>query len=269
MKRFQKKLLTFLLAFAMVATVVTPATLTVSAATKTPAKVTKVQEKSATEKSITVKWKKAKNASGYEVWTSTKELEGFKKAATVTSAKKLTATVKKASGKKMKASGSYYVKVKAYYKSGKTKTYGEESAVVKMYTSPNKTGKFNYNDSNMTVTWKKVKNATGYELRIYDRTVDTDDVDDTTDDVDDTDDADDADDEDEAEEVDSDSDALIDTITIKKQKTVKYSVEDYLEEGGSYEVRIYPYLKTKVANKNVVLYGSYRSVSFTVPLETE
>ena len=122
-----------------------------------------------------------------------------------------------------------------------------------------------------------MKNATGYELRIYDRSVDTDDVDDTTDDVDDTDDADDADDEDEAEyedddeaeEVDSDSDALIDTITIKKQKTVKYSVEDYLEEGGRYEVRIYPYLKTKVANKNVVLYGSYRSVSFTVPLETE
>lgn len=101
-------------------TISSKATADYSAATKTvtlsvaPEKLKKYTLSSGA-KSLTVSWKKSTYANGYEVWTSTDKK--FKKAK-ITKTSKLKCTVKKlTSGKK------YYVKVRAYKKSGKKYAY--------------------------------------------------------------------------------------------------------------------------------------------------
>lgn len=58
---------------------------------------------------LTVNWNRRKEASGYQVYTSTKQSSGYKRAATIT--KNTTLTLKKTGYKKGK---TYYIKVRSY-----------------------------------------------------------------------------------------------------------------------------------------------------------
>lgn len=91
-----------------------------------PAKVkslkAKVPKNKKTKKSVKFTWKKAKNATAYQIYISKKKKSGYKKQATTTSLKK-TLKLKK---------GTYYVKVRAYNKSGNFYKYGKFSTVLKV-----------------------------------------------------------------------------------------------------------------------------------------
>ena len=79
-----------------------------------PAK-TKITKKKATKKKITLKLKKVKGATGYQVMYSLKK--NFKGKKNINT-KKRTVVIKR------KKSGKYYVKVRAYKKIGKKYVYG-------------------------------------------------------------------------------------------------------------------------------------------------
>lgn len=85
---------------------------------------TKIKKLKAGKKKVTIKWKKLKGVSGYEVYMSTKKTKGFKKITTIKKAKKIKFTKKKLKSKK-----TYYFKVRAFKKIGKAKVYGPFSKV--------------------------------------------------------------------------------------------------------------------------------------------
>lgn len=68
----------------------------------------KVVKSKKAKKSVKLTWKKASRAKGYQVYVSKKNKKHFKKSATVKKTKK-TLKLKK---------GTYYVKVRAYNKTG-------------------------------------------------------------------------------------------------------------------------------------------------------
>ena len=72
-----------------------------------------------------LKWKRAANASGYEVYASDQSASGFKKAATVAKGTTLTATINNLTSKKKK-----YFKVRAYIKTASGNIYSAYSSVV-------------------------------------------------------------------------------------------------------------------------------------------
>ena len=74
------------------------------------------------KKSVKLTWKKVSNAKGYQVYISKKKKSGYKKTATVIKAK-TTLKLKK---------GTYYVKVRAYNKSGSATKKGAFSSPVKV-----------------------------------------------------------------------------------------------------------------------------------------
>lgn len=88
-----------------------------------PKKVTGVKVKAA-KKKVTVSWTKIKKATGYQIQYATKN--NFKNAKKV-SVKSTSKVIKKLKSKK-----TYYVKVRAYTKSGKKTVYGSYSKVVKV-----------------------------------------------------------------------------------------------------------------------------------------
>lgn len=91
---------------------------------KKPAKVKIKSAKNIKKKTIVVKYKKASNAKGYQVWWATsKKFKKAKKKFT----KKTTYKIKKLKKKK-----TYYIKVRAYNLNGKAKIYGAYSKVKKV-----------------------------------------------------------------------------------------------------------------------------------------
>lgn len=74
---------------------------------------------------LTVKWQKDKKATGYQI--SYSDHKKMKKAKTIWVKKNQTSVILK----KLKAGRTYYVKVRSYKKSGKTKVYGSYSKVKK------------------------------------------------------------------------------------------------------------------------------------------
>lgn len=104
--------------------------------TVVPANVKAKSAALASTTSAKVTWGKAKGASGYYVYMSTKKNSGYKKAATVKGAKKTSATIKN-----LELGKTYYFKVKAYGKAGK-----------KTYTSKK------YSSAMSVRTWKMVWN---------------------------------------------------------------------------------------------------------------
>lgn len=92
----------------------------VQAAVKKPAKVTILSVKSSSAGKITVKWKKVSKAKGYQIAYS--QNSEFKTQKTV----KITGTSKTISG--LSKGKKYYVRVRAYKKSGKTTKYGKWSS---------------------------------------------------------------------------------------------------------------------------------------------
>lgn len=87
-----------------------------------PTKVTGVKAK-AGKKYMTVSWKKAKNAKGYQVTYAANK--SFK------AAKKVTTTKTTAKLKKLKSKKTYFVKVRAYRKANGKTLYGSYSNIVK------------------------------------------------------------------------------------------------------------------------------------------
>ncbi len=200
---------------------------------KKPGKVSSVKEVSATSNSIIISWKKTKNATGYEVYTSTKKSSGFKKVKTISKASTVKCTVKKASGKKMSANKTYYVKVRAFHKSGNEKKTGSYSAVLKVFTAPSKVSSLKctgYDASSIRVKWSKVKGANGYVVCAVE---DWEDVEEA------------------------------DTYTTKK---LNYTVSDLFGD-TSYKLYVYPYKQITMAGKKIKIYGDRKSISVTLPDE--
>ena len=99
----------------------------VSAKTKNKP-VTISSAKSNKSKRINVKWKKRKAISGYEVmWSTSKNFKKNFLSVKVSGAKKSSTTLKTARSKK-----NYYVRVRAYKKSGKKYTYYSWSKTIKV-----------------------------------------------------------------------------------------------------------------------------------------
>lgn len=78
-------------------------------------------------KSVTVSWKKIKNAKGYKVYISNKSKKGYKVRATIKGNAKTKCVIKKLKSKK-----TYYIKVAAYTGSGKKAVVCKQSAAVKV-----------------------------------------------------------------------------------------------------------------------------------------
>ena len=87
-----------------------------------------ISKKTAKSRALQVTYAKLSGVSGYEVSYSTDKK--FKKAQTKT----VTTTKNKVTVKKLKAKKTYYVRVRAYTTSGKTKLYGAWSTAVKVKT---------------------------------------------------------------------------------------------------------------------------------------
>ena len=96
---------------------------------KTPASV----KAKAKVRDVTVSFKKSAKASGYEIWCRTGSKGSYKKAATLTSGKKVKKVFKDKKG------GTYYYKVRAYKKSGKKKIYTDFGKAVKVKVDPGAT----------------------------------------------------------------------------------------------------------------------------------
>lgn len=85
------------------------------------AKISSVKKLSGSKARVT--WKKVSGASGYEVYISTKKNNGYKRVKTVSGEKKLNTTISS-----LKKKQKYYIKVRAYKKSG-SKYYGSYSSI--------------------------------------------------------------------------------------------------------------------------------------------
>ena len=78
---------------------------------------------------VSLKWKKVNNAVGYKIYRSTKSNSGYKCVATVKKTKTVSWTDKKAKKKK-----TYYYRIRAYKKSGKSTIYSKYSLVKRVKT---------------------------------------------------------------------------------------------------------------------------------------
>lgn len=104
-----------------------------------------------------LKWKKVSGASGYQIFRATSEKGKYKCVKTVTG---LTATLPSHSGNK-----PYYYKVRAYKSVDGVRTFGEFSAVRSCAPkTPSSVRTKAQAGRKIKVTWKKVSNATGYEV---------------------------------------------------------------------------------------------------------
>ena len=111
--------------------------------------------------SITLKWDKVENATGYIVYMATKKTATYTKITTIT--KNTTLKYKKAG---LNPGQTYYFKVRAYIKENENKKYGSYSKILEASTKTEKPTieKVSTTSKNATVKWNKVENATGYEV---------------------------------------------------------------------------------------------------------
>lgn len=79
------------------------------------------------KKKVTLKWKKSKGASGYQIYRSTKKKSGYKCVKKITKGSTVFYT-----DKKVKSGKTYYYKIRAYKKVGGTTKYGGWSPVKKV-----------------------------------------------------------------------------------------------------------------------------------------
>ena len=79
------------------------------------------------KKKVTLKWKKDKKASGYEIYMSKKKNSGYKKVRTIKTNGKITYTKKK-----LKSNKKYFFKIRSYKKIGKNYVFGRFSNAKKV-----------------------------------------------------------------------------------------------------------------------------------------
>lgn len=110
-----------------------------------------------TYQSVKLSWKKVKGAAGYQVYRSTSKKGKYKKVKTT----KATSWT----NRKLTTGKTYFYKVRAYKKSGKTvySTFSKASKVIPRTKAPS--FKLTAGNNCIKVSWKKVSGADGY--RIY------------------------------------------------------------------------------------------------------
>lgn len=124
-----------------------------------PAKVTGVTDKTQEQKSITIKWNKVSGATGYEIYKYDTSKKKYLKVNTTTGISY------KVTG--LKAATTYQFKVRAYRTENGVNYYGDYSAAIKL-TTKTKTpaiSKFTAGKKNLTVKYKKVSGASGYQIQ--------------------------------------------------------------------------------------------------------
>lgn len=157
-----KKIYKLLLCTFMCITVIFTCSAVISAASKV-AKVKSVKVSSVTETTVKLKWKKTSGVTGYRVYKYSSKKDKY---VYIGKTKKTTYT-----DSSLTAGKTYKYKVRAYKTKNKKTTYGAYSSAVKAVTAPKKvTGiKTTYvGSSNVSLSWKKAKGASGYEVFIYD-----------------------------------------------------------------------------------------------------
>lgn len=126
-----------------------------------PGKVSAPTLKSKSSGQITMSFGKVLNANGYEIAYSTSKK--FTKSTTKTATVIGTSNILT----KLTPGKTYYVKVRAYAWFGMTKVYGDYSSVKNITLAPNRANApalKNSKSKQLTVSFKKVANAKGYEI---------------------------------------------------------------------------------------------------------
>lgn len=125
----------------------------------TPLKVKGQKQSVSNAKNVTIKWNKIKGVSGYEVYRATRKNGTYKKVKTIKG------NNPKFKQSKLKSSTTYYYKIRAYKKVGKTYIYGEYSNVLSARTRPAAPkAKVVSGKKRAEITWNKVARADGYEV---------------------------------------------------------------------------------------------------------
>lgn len=158
MKHFRKVLIS--LCFALLCLAFLPGT---AQAASAPSKVKNLKA-TAGEATVTLKWKRVSNASGYYIYRVNTTDNTLTRIATVTSTKITTAKVKKLSN-----GTKYTFCVSAFKKSGSKRTEGKKSSYVSATPMPTKPAVpslkvSSCGDGKVVLKWNKVAKATGYEV---------------------------------------------------------------------------------------------------------
>ncbi len=127
-----------------------------------PNKTNGVKVSSKSTSTLTIKYNKVQNVSGYVIYKYNPNSKTYKYYG------KTKNTTYKIS--KLKAGTIYKIKVKAYKTVGKTDYYGEYSQILTAITTPNKVTKLKTKSktrNKLNITWKKVSNASGYKVYVY------------------------------------------------------------------------------------------------------
>ena len=169
-----KKYISVLISIVIVLSMISGTASVADAATLS--KVSGVEVISKTTTSVKLKWKKVSKATGYQIYCSTSKSKDFKKAKTINGGKTISATVSK-----LKSNKTYYFKVRAINNKAKgkfsktvsdktKKEWGTISNVkIKLY------GVCDYYSwekegpgfACVTVDFKEVKDADGYQVKLY------------------------------------------------------------------------------------------------------
>ena len=156
MKKTLNKALCLLLCLAMLS----PAfSLCVFAAGKKPEAVKGLKAASITAESITLSWKKTKNADGYRVYCLNKKTGKWVSDGTVTKPQY--------TDKKLSPGSVYSYRVRAFSKSGSKKVFGAYSTQLNVLTNPNAASSLKVNSvtgSSISISWKAGAGASGYEV---------------------------------------------------------------------------------------------------------
>ena len=126
-----------------------------------PGKVASLQSYNIDDDEVNLKWKKVKNADGYQVYVYT---SGKWKSAGST--KKLYFEVDE-----LLSAKAYKFRVRAYDVRNNKKVYGSYSSVVKAVTRPDEVDNVKVSAKNknfVTLKWSAVRNAQGYQVYLYD-----------------------------------------------------------------------------------------------------
>ncbi len=110
--------------------------------------------------SLQITWTKVEGANRYAIYRSTKKDGTYKRIGTAEA--KTTFTDKKCT-----CARRYYYKVKAYRKTQTAQTYSQYSEAKSGYTRPSKaeiSGDTKYNATKTILKWKKIPQASGYEI---------------------------------------------------------------------------------------------------------
>ena len=112
--------------------------------------------------SLTIKYNKVDNVSGYAIYKYNPTSKTYKYYGKT---KNTTYKINK-----LKSGTVYKIKVRAYKTVGNTNYYGDYSQILTVITTPNKATKLKVKSktrNKLNITWKKVSNASGYKVYVY------------------------------------------------------------------------------------------------------